>query len=293
MFAVVGQSRAGGRPLGTPLAFLFIDGGHGEEPARLDYERWTPHVVVGGTLAIHDVFPDPADGGRPPYEQIFKPALDSGRFRLEQRHRQPAGAAPRRLTRRNRPRTSGSERRSPLSRYRNRRARMAACRSNEWRCWVWARSACWRPRCCTKRVSRWWVSTPARHGSPPRSPPVSPTCRRQPRWTRCLGDAQAVLSCLPYHLNLGLAEVAHALGLHYFDLTEDVPTTKAIIQMSATVEGVMAPQCGLAPGFVGIVAASQIASSTPAARFGCGWVRCRNTPRGCSATRSTGRPRVW
>jgi saccharopine dehydrogenase-like NADP-dependent oxidoreductase len=75
-----------------------------------------------------------------------------------------------------------------------------------------------------------------------------------------LGDAQAVLSCLPYHLNLGLAEVAHALGLHYFDLTEDVPTTKAIIEMSHTSKGVMAPQCGLAPGFVGIVAASQIAS---------------------------------
>jgi hypothetical protein len=68
--------------MGTPLAFLFIDGGHGDEPARLDYERWVPHVVVGGTLAIHDVFPDPADGGRPPYEQIFTPALDSGRFRL-------------------------------------------------------------------------------------------------------------------------------------------------------------------------------------------------------------------
>ena len=75
-----------------------------------------------------------------------------------------------------------------------------------------------------------------------------------------LGDAQAVLSCLPYHLNLGLAEVAHTLGLHYFDLTEDVPTTKAIIEMSATSKGLMAPQCGLAPGFVGIVAASQIAS---------------------------------
>ena len=46
----------------------------------LDYEGWTPHVAIGGTLAIHDVFPDPADGGRPPYEQIFLPALDSGRF---------------------------------------------------------------------------------------------------------------------------------------------------------------------------------------------------------------------
>ncbi len=75
-----------------------------------------------------------------------------------------------------------------------------------------------------------------------------------------LGDAQAVLSCLPYHLNLALAEIAHELGLHYFDLTEDVPTTKAIIDMSASARGIMAPQCGLAPGFVGIVAASQIAS---------------------------------
>ena len=49
---------------------------------RLDYEGWTPHVAIGGTLAIHDVFPDPADGGRPPYEQIFLPALESGRFEL-------------------------------------------------------------------------------------------------------------------------------------------------------------------------------------------------------------------
>jgi predicted O-methyltransferase YrrM len=83
VYAVVGQSAHVATHLATPLAFLFIDGGHGDEPARLDYERWTPHVVMGGTLAIHDVFPDPADGGRPPYEQIFKPAIESGRFRLE------------------------------------------------------------------------------------------------------------------------------------------------------------------------------------------------------------------
>jgi MMP 1-O-methyltransferase len=82
VYAVVGQSAQVAQAMATPLAFLFIDGGHGDEPARLDYERWVPHVVVGGTLAIHDVFPDPADGGRPPYEQIFRPALDSGRFRL-------------------------------------------------------------------------------------------------------------------------------------------------------------------------------------------------------------------
>lgn len=78
--AVVGQSPAVARAWQAPLAFVFIDGGHGEEPARADYTGWTPHVVVGGTLAIHDVFPDPADGGRPPFEQIYLPAIESGRF---------------------------------------------------------------------------------------------------------------------------------------------------------------------------------------------------------------------
>ncbi len=66
----------------TPLALLFIDGGHGTEPAHRDYEQWTPHVAHGGLLCIHDVFPDPADGGRPPYE-IFLRALDSGLFAEE------------------------------------------------------------------------------------------------------------------------------------------------------------------------------------------------------------------
>jgi len=82
VIAVVGTSPLVAATWTTPLSFLFIDGGHGEEPARLDYEGWTPHVAVGGTLAIHDVFPDPADGGRPPYEQIFRPALESGRFQM-------------------------------------------------------------------------------------------------------------------------------------------------------------------------------------------------------------------
>ena len=69
----------------------------------------------------------------------------------------------------------------------------------------------------------------------------------------------AVLSCLPYHLNTGVATAAHAAGIHYFDLTEDVPTTQAILELSKTSKGIMAPQCGLAPGFVGIVGAKQIA----------------------------------
>ncbi|MBX3286222.1 MAG: class I SAM-dependent methyltransferase [Actinobacteria bacterium] len=75
--AVVGDSPTVGRFWTTPLALLFIDGGHGHDPAHADYERWTPHVAPGGTLCIHDVFPDPADGGRPPYE-IYCRALDDG-----------------------------------------------------------------------------------------------------------------------------------------------------------------------------------------------------------------------
>ncbi len=64
----------------TPLAVLFVDGGHGVEPARADFTNWVPKVAPGGLLAIHDVFPDPADGGRPPYEEIYLPALRSGAF---------------------------------------------------------------------------------------------------------------------------------------------------------------------------------------------------------------------
>ncbi len=66
---------------------------------------------------------------------------------------------------------------------------------------------------------------------------------------------EALLSCLPYHLNLEVAKVAYDKGMHYFDLTEDVATTKAILELSKSSKGIMAPQCGLAPGFIGIVGA--------------------------------------
>lgn len=70
-----------------------------------------------------------------------------------------------------------------------------------------------------------------------------------------LQKQDAVVSCLPYDRNLGIAQLAHQLGIHYFDLTEDIATTKAIRAMAETSTGVMIPQCGLAPGFIGIVAA--------------------------------------
>ena len=62
--AVVGRSPIVAAHWRTPLVFCFIDGGHGVEPARADYEGWTPHVAPHGYLAIHDVFPDPNEGGR-------------------------------------------------------------------------------------------------------------------------------------------------------------------------------------------------------------------------------------
>lgn len=78
--AVVGDSPGVASWWSTPAAMVFIDGGHGDEPAATDYRCWAPRVAPGGLLAIHDVFPDPADGGRPPYERIYLPALESGEF---------------------------------------------------------------------------------------------------------------------------------------------------------------------------------------------------------------------
>jgi len=68
VIAVVGDSPIVASHWSTPCALVFIDGGHGSEPAHRDLETWAPHVAMGGLLAIHDVFPDPADDGRPPYE---------------------------------------------------------------------------------------------------------------------------------------------------------------------------------------------------------------------------------
>lgn len=74
--------------------------------------------------------------------------------------------------------------------------------------------------------------------------------------TEALKNHDAVVSCLPYHFNLGVAQVAANVRVHYFDLTEDVQTTREIQQLSRTAPVVMAPQCGLAPGFIAIVGAS-------------------------------------
>jgi len=76
---VVGRSAEVARLWRTPLGLLFIDGGHTDAAARLDYEGWAPWVARGGALAIHDVFPDPADGGQAPF-RVYQRALGSGAF---------------------------------------------------------------------------------------------------------------------------------------------------------------------------------------------------------------------
>ncbi len=65
---------------------------------------------------------------------------------------------------------------------------------------------------------------------------------------------QAVLSSLPYYCNVSVAETAEALKIHYFDLTEDVSVTKAVAALSNNAKTAFVPQCGLAPGFISIVA---------------------------------------
>ena len=77
--AVVGDSPDIAANWSTEMSLVFIDGGHGHEPAHRDYEGWAPLLGSQGLLLVHDVFPDPADGGRPPYE-IYCRALASGAF---------------------------------------------------------------------------------------------------------------------------------------------------------------------------------------------------------------------
>lgn len=76
---VVAQSTTLASIWSTPLGMLFIDGGHSFEIARADYDAWTPKIAPGGILAIHDLFPNPADGGQAPIE-IYRRGCASGEY---------------------------------------------------------------------------------------------------------------------------------------------------------------------------------------------------------------------
>ncbi len=79
---VVASSEVVARHWATPLSLVFIDGGHSHQAALTDYQSWSKHIVPGGYLAIHDIFPDPEDGGQAPFE-IYQLALASGFFEAQ------------------------------------------------------------------------------------------------------------------------------------------------------------------------------------------------------------------
>ncbi len=73
---------------------------------------------------------------------------------------------------------------------------------------------------------------------------------------KAMADQDAVLNALPYHMAIGVAKAAKNTGTHYFDLTEDVHATKTIMELAKDAKTAFMPQCGLAPGFIGIAAHS-------------------------------------
>jgi len=76
---IVASSKVASKHWNTALGMVFIDGGHSEEAAQTDYRSWVSHIKPGGILAIHDIFPNPDEGGQAPYN-IWKLAKASGLF---------------------------------------------------------------------------------------------------------------------------------------------------------------------------------------------------------------------
>jgi predicted O-methyltransferase YrrM len=77
VIAIVGRSEQVGELWHRPISLLFLDGGHTEEQAQADYTAWAGHLAPGGTLMIHDVFADPAEGGQAPFH-VLERAVDEG-----------------------------------------------------------------------------------------------------------------------------------------------------------------------------------------------------------------------
>jgi predicted O-methyltransferase YrrM len=76
---LVCRSKVAARSWATGLGLVFIDGGHSLESAYQDYNGWASDIVPGGFLLVHDLFPDPSEGGQAPY-QVYRLALASGLF---------------------------------------------------------------------------------------------------------------------------------------------------------------------------------------------------------------------
>jgi predicted O-methyltransferase YrrM len=76
---LVSRSEVAAQAWATPLSLVFIDGGHSYPAVHMDYTVWSSHILSGGYLLIHDIFPDPKKGGQAPYE-VYKIAIGSGLF---------------------------------------------------------------------------------------------------------------------------------------------------------------------------------------------------------------------
>ena len=76
---VIGRSEIVGCVWQTPLSLIFIDGSHAYESVLNDYKIWSKHLIVGGYLLFHDIFPDPAKGGQAPY-LVYRKAVGSDRY---------------------------------------------------------------------------------------------------------------------------------------------------------------------------------------------------------------------
>ena len=78
---LVCASKLAAKSWATPLAMVFVDGGHAYETALADYTAWAGHIMPGGYLVFHDIFTDPERGGQAPYE-VYKIASASGLFKV-------------------------------------------------------------------------------------------------------------------------------------------------------------------------------------------------------------------
>lgn len=76
---LVCRSETAARHWRTPLALVFIDGGHTYQSVLTDYQMWSPHIMAEGYLLFHDIFADADQGGQGPY-WVYRMALDSGRY---------------------------------------------------------------------------------------------------------------------------------------------------------------------------------------------------------------------
>ena len=81
---MVSRSDIVARSWATPLALVFIDGGHAFKTVRSDYDCWAGHILPGGYLLIHDIFENPEEGGQAPWE-VYRTALNSGQFEEDSR----------------------------------------------------------------------------------------------------------------------------------------------------------------------------------------------------------------